>query len=145
MRNLPITVVIVDPGMPAYKCQILDTYDSFCEIVNRGVSEEDLSGYESFPDFLPNHRTYTYFVKDIGKCLNLPSNRIVRMDKSYFQHTDVTAGSFLITRFDDLGECVSLNDKECDFLISEMNRPERKAPVIENYEEHMVITTLFER
>jgi hypothetical protein len=66
------------------------------------------------------------------------------MDRSYFRHTDVTAGSFFITRMDEMGESVSLNDKECEFLIEEMNRPERKPPVIENYDEHMVITELFE-
>lgn len=80
------------------------------------AKQQEVGGYiDCVPTMFSNEESYDFIVNDEGKIMGLPANRYI------YNKADIIAGNFLISKANEEGEFVTLNDEECELLINKVN------------------------
>lgn len=115
-----IKVIIVEPKKEPYVKEIYNTLRDKQEIVEGLI--------QCIPSNFSNEKNYDFICNDEGKILGLPLNRYI------YDNQDVIAGNFIIAKVDDsIGEFISIEDTEIDFLMKKIDKECPKFDMLEYF------------
>lgn len=115
-----IKVIIVEPEKEPYTKEIYNTLKDKQEIVDGLI--------QCIPTNFSTDKHYDFICNDEGKVLGLPLNRYI------YDNSDVIAGNLIIAKVDEsLGEFITIEDNEVDFLIDKINEECPKFDMLEYF------------
>lgn len=102
-----IKVIVAEPNKNPYVKEIYNTLKEEQKLVGGLI--------QCTPSFFDDKDTYDFMMNDEGKNIGLPLNRYI------YDRQDIVAGNLVVVKVDnELGEFVSLDDNEIDFLIKQI-------------------------
>lgn len=113
-----IKVIIAEPEKDPYVKEIYNTLKDKQEIVDGLI--------QCIPTYFSTDKDYDFICNDEGKLLGLPLNRYI------YDNKDVISGNLIIAKVDkSIGEFITIEDNEVDFLIDKINKECPKFDMLE--------------